>query len=99
MRQGDASWLSGLRLVTHPPQNTLASAGAARYECADMWLIARNFTHLSAAEMAYKLAFRWWQVAGCRLLYRDTLPIWLVVVSGVVAVVKRDFTVPLNRFW
>ena len=36
--------------------------------------------------------------ANGRLLYSDTLPIRLVVVSGVVAVVRREFAVQTNRF-
>ncbi len=35
-------------------QDTLASARAARNDCALVWLIGRSLMHLSAAETAYK---------------------------------------------
>ncbi len=40
--------------------------------------------------------------ANVRLLYSDTLPIWLVVVSGVVAVVRKkccSANQPFSEFW
>jgi len=36
--------------------------------------------------------------AHSRLLYSDILPIWPVVVTGVVAVGRREFAVQTNRF-
>ena len=36
--------------------------------------------------------------ATSQLLYSDIWPIWLVVVPGVVAVVRREFAVQTNRF-
>jgi len=36
--------------------------------------------------------------ANSKLLYSDILPIWPVVVTGVVAVVRREFAVQTNRF-
>ncbi len=76
------SWMTDLFAVQITQLHT--------YVCALMWLIGRSLMHLSAAETAYK--------PQRQIAIQRHFANLAVVVSGVVAVVRRGFAVQTNRF-